>query len=169
MIRRPPRSTQSRSSAASDVYKRQYQELTVFLLAPRYFTQNQKHFPSNSRRPANRQASARRSGSRFSHELISHSTNSANLRPYLQVLQVGHLSSSARPFFFFTLRNFGNCTRVYTGHLFRLNVAAAAQTQLTSSPAILRRVPGVRQYYKLSDIYTEIVFHVTATGANQVN
>src|SRR5680860_1928929 len=26
MIRRPPRSTQSRSSAASDVYKRQYQD-----------------------------------------------------------------------------------------------------------------------------------------------
>src|SRR5450756_3121167 len=28
MIRRPPRSTQSRSSAASDVYKRQFHDLT---------------------------------------------------------------------------------------------------------------------------------------------
>src|SRR5450756_3000024 len=34
MIRRPPRSTQSRSSAASDVYKRQFQE-PVELLAER--------------------------------------------------------------------------------------------------------------------------------------
>ena len=30
MIRRPPRSTQSRSSAASDVYKRQYDERVDF-------------------------------------------------------------------------------------------------------------------------------------------
>src|SRR5450756_2416748 len=42
MIRRPPRSTQSRSSAASDVYKRQLQDFTchigkgefVFLVGP---------------------------------------------------------------------------------------------------------------------------------------
>src|SRR5450756_3005957 len=32
MIRRPPRSTQSRSSAASDVYKRQHYDLIVLLL-----------------------------------------------------------------------------------------------------------------------------------------
>src|SRR5450756_1774581 len=32
MIRRPPRSTQSRSSAASDVYKRQWYALGFFLL-----------------------------------------------------------------------------------------------------------------------------------------
>src|SRR5450756_3232798 len=31
MIRRPPRSTQSRSSAASDVYKRQHQEVAHLL------------------------------------------------------------------------------------------------------------------------------------------
>src|SRR5450756_3155540 len=34
MIRRPPRSTQSRSSAASDVYKRQQPVLELVLLAP---------------------------------------------------------------------------------------------------------------------------------------
>ena len=33
MIRRPPRSTQSRSSAASDVYKRQKHDRVVFRLA----------------------------------------------------------------------------------------------------------------------------------------
>ena len=33
MIRRPPRSTQSRSSAASDVYKRQYQNIATRPLA----------------------------------------------------------------------------------------------------------------------------------------
>src|SRR5450756_1128914 len=34
MIRRPPRSTQSRSSAASDVYKRQFEEMFVRPLLP---------------------------------------------------------------------------------------------------------------------------------------
>src|SRR5450756_2214858 len=34
MIRRPPRSTQSRSSAASDVYKRQYQTLYTGIMTP---------------------------------------------------------------------------------------------------------------------------------------
>src|SRR5450756_127468 len=33
MIRRPPRSTQSRSSAASDVYKRQYQDFAYHLIS----------------------------------------------------------------------------------------------------------------------------------------
>src|SRR5450756_2977338 len=34
MIRRPPRSTQSRSSAASDVYKRQQQDVGLPLMIP---------------------------------------------------------------------------------------------------------------------------------------
>ena len=34
MIRRPPRSTLDRSSAASDVYKRQHQEGVLFRVAP---------------------------------------------------------------------------------------------------------------------------------------
>src|SRR5450756_813517 len=42
MIRRPPRSTQSRSSAASDVYKRQIQ------LAARFCCQYVTHFPGAS-------------------------------------------------------------------------------------------------------------------------
>src|SRR5450756_3014280 len=37
MIRRPPRSTQSRSSAASDVYKRQRRDRALVGLAPWYF------------------------------------------------------------------------------------------------------------------------------------
>ena len=36
MIRRPPRSTQSRSSAASDVYKRQARNYTQLIPTPRY-------------------------------------------------------------------------------------------------------------------------------------
>src|SRR5450756_3105412 len=34
MIRRPPRSTQSRSSAASDVYKRQFEDLGLKYIGP---------------------------------------------------------------------------------------------------------------------------------------
>eukprot|EP01017_Pseudomicrothorax_dubius_P050812 TRINITY_DN9673_c0_g2_i1.p1 TRINITY_DN9673_c0_g2~~TRINITY_DN9673_c0_g2_i1.p1 ORF type:complete len:140 (-),score=26.71 TRINITY_DN9673_c0_g2_i1:153-572(-) len=37
MIRRPPRSTQSRSSAASDVYKRQAEYMGIFLLKMSFY------------------------------------------------------------------------------------------------------------------------------------
>ena len=40
MIRRPPRSTQSRSSAASDVYKRQVSGFSIEEIEPRLFSFN---------------------------------------------------------------------------------------------------------------------------------
>src|SRR5680860_60020 len=51
MIRRPPRSTQSRSSAASDVYKRQtkaYPELKYLTLS---YCGSMAHFPEASIKP----------------------------------------------------------------------------------------------------------------------
>src|SRR5450756_1513539 len=44
MIRRPPRSTQSRSSAASDVYKRQQQKMLLYVL-PLVFAFSGVSFP----------------------------------------------------------------------------------------------------------------------------
>src|SRR5680860_704321 len=42
MIRRPPRSTQSRSSAASDVYKRQRLDCIASMLSINYYTDHVK-------------------------------------------------------------------------------------------------------------------------------